>query len=126
MDLHALAKLIIELVAMAVALEDNGFAIGPVGLCAGRQAADPVSQAHGTALVSHLALRGHQIDDRVGTLGIEFGTVSAWQPQDIARDLDDRNLHTQAQPQVRFAHAARKVGSFDLTLDAAMAETAGD
>src|SRR5713226_866651 len=43
MRLHAPAKLIVELVAMAVALEDNGFAIGPVGLCAGRQAADPVS-----------------------------------------------------------------------------------
>src|SRR6266849_4325286 len=126
MRLHAPAKLIVELVAMAVALEDNGFAIGPVGLCAGRQAADPVSQAHGTTLVGHLALRGHQIDDRVGTLGSEFGTVGSWKPQDIARELDDRNLHTQAQPQVRLARAARKVGGFDLALDAAMAEAAGN
>src|SRR6266702_4013102 len=126
MRLHAPAKLIVELVAMAVALEDNGFAIGPVGLCAGRQAADPASQAHGTTLVGHLSLRGHQIDDRVRTLGIEFGTVGSWKPQDIACELDDRNLHTQAQPQVRLARAARKVGGFDLALDATMAEAAGN
>ena len=124
MRLHALAIFIIELVAMAMTLKDNRFAIGLVGFCTGSEAADPVAQAHGTAFIGHSALRVHQIDDRIGGLRIKFGAVGAFEPQHIAGELDDGHLHSKAEPQVWFFHTTSEVRGLNLSFDAAMAKTA--
>ncbi len=96
MCFHALAVFIVELVAMAMALEDNSFAISLVGFGARGEAAHPIAQAHGTALIGYLALGCHQINDWIGSLRIKLGAVGAAKPQNIASKLDDSDLHSQA------------------------------
>ena len=53
---------------------------------------------------------------------MEFASADA---DDVARELDDRALETEAQAEVRDLVFARVVGGEDLALDAAMAEAAG-
>src|SRR6478672_3146049 len=54
--LNAAAIGVVELIAVAVALEDNRLAIGRLSLTAWRQATDPLAQPHRAALVRYLAL----------------------------------------------------------------------
>ena len=96
MSFHALTKIVVELVAMPVTLENNGFTISLVGFSTGGKATDPVTEPHCTTFFSHLSLRVHQINDRIGSLGIKFCTVSLTQPQYMAGKFNDRNLHSQA------------------------------
>src|SRR5579884_3813439 len=51
--LHAFAKLVVVLVAMAVSFEDNWLTIRCIGPGARREAAHPVAQAHRPALSRH-------------------------------------------------------------------------
>src|SRR5690349_12895570 len=64
MRLHTFAELVIELIAMAMALENNRLAVGLIGFCAGCEAANPITQAHRTTFIRDIALSQHQIDYR--------------------------------------------------------------
>src|SRR5207245_11108030 len=112
---HALAIFIIELVAMAMTLKDNRFAIGLVGFCTGSEAADPVAQAHGTAFIGHSALRVHQIDDGIGGLRIKFSAVGAFETPHIAGKLDDGHRPSTSALQVWFFHTTTEVRSVSLS-----------
>ena len=54
---------------------------------------------------------------------VELASLRA---DDVARELDDRALEAEAQPEVRDAVLAGVVGGEDLALDAAMPEPARD
>src|SRR5262245_32377460 len=60
--LSALAIGVVELVAVAVALEDDWLAVRLRRLRSRRQAADPLAQAHRAAHVGDLALVRHQVN----------------------------------------------------------------
>ena len=68
-----LAILVIQLIAVAMAVIDQRLVIGRGRFRARHQEAGIKTQAHGAALVGCLTLVGHQVDDRVGRLGIELG-----------------------------------------------------
>ena len=62
----------------------------------------------------------------IGRLGIELGGVGAVHPGNRAGELDDRDLHPEADPQIGDLALAGDLGGGDLALDAALAEAAGD
>src|SRR5258708_39495210 len=121
---HTLAVLIIEFIAMAMTFEHNSFPIGLIGLTTRSEAANPVAQTHSTAFICDLALRIHQVNDGIRSLRVKFGTIRIMQSKHVASKLNDRNLHTQAETQVRFIRATGKVGSFNFTFDAPMTKAA--
>ena len=57
---------------------------------------------------------------------VELGRVDVLRADDLARELDDRALQAEAQPEVRDPVLAGEVRGEDLALDAAMAEAARD
>ena len=126
---------IVELVAVAVPLVDRILAVERVHQRARQQARLLRAQAHAAAqvglLVAHLlAARqilplGDQRDHRMIRGAVEFGAVGALQAEHAARVFDDRQLHPQADAEIRNAILARIADRLDLALDAAVAEAAG-
>src|SRR6266566_5992247 len=132
--LERLTKLIVEFVTMTVALDDGVFFIQLAHMTAGDQATFLSTQTHAAADVAAdrtflLAAFGrdplrHHGNDRVRRLRIELGAVRALEAGDVARVLDHRHLHAEADTEIGDAARARKVDRFDLALDAALAEAA--
>src|SRR5258708_39543711 len=58
-DFHTPAILVVELVAMAMALKNYRFAIGFTCFGNGCQASNPISQSHGAAFIGNPTLYGH-------------------------------------------------------------------
>ncbi len=67
----------------------------------------------------------NQRDDRVRRFAIELGAHRTLEPRQVARRLDDRNLHAETDAEVRYAVLARKAHGLDLAFDATIAKTAG-
>ena len=124
---QALAVGVVEFVAVAVALADFGAAVGaaaegPVG-----QVARPGAEPHGGAelfLFHQAFLLGHDVDDRLRRLGVDFRGVGALHSGDVPREFYHRELHPVTQPEERLAMFAAPADSRDLALDAARTETA--
>src|SRR5690606_20551160 len=68
---------------------------------------------------------GDQRDDGMRRRAVDLGRLRAGEAEDVARVLDDRDLHAEADPKVRHALLAREPHGLDLALDAALAEAAG-
>ncbi len=68
----------------------------------------------------------NQRDHRILRTGLELGAMRAFHAGDVARVFYDRELHSQADAQIRHAAFAGVADCLDLTLDAALAEAAGD
>src|SRR5262245_1158471 len=132
---HLLQVAVVELVAVAVALLDHVRAVDLVRARAVRQPhflrAEPHRAAHfglfgalfGRALL--VLPLGDQRDHGMRRRPVELGGVRAVQARDVTRVLDDRELHAEADAQVRDAAFARVLDRLDLALDAALAEAAG-
>ncbi len=58
-------------------------------------------------------------------LWLEFGAVGAGHAGHVAGIFDNRNLHTQADAEIRHCGFTGITDSADLALDAALAETTG-
>ena len=84
------------------------------------------AEPHRAAHVVDLLLLRQQVDHGVGRLGIELGRVRAVHADHVAREVDDRELHAEADAEERDAALARDPRGVDLALDAAHAEAAGD
>src|SRR4051794_38177856 len=111
---------------MAVALVDEALlALDRAGAGAGGQLDRGGPGALRPAEVGALLLLGQQVDDRPLGLGVELGRVGAVHAGDVAGELAHRDLHAEADAQVRDALLARDLGGEDLALDAAPAEAAG-
>ncbi len=120
------AQVVVDLIAMTVALVHDRLAVeladpGPV-VQLDRVGAQPHRAAH----VGDLLLLGEQVDHRERRLGIELGRVGAVHPGDVARELGDRDLHPETDPEIRDPALAGDLGRPDLALDPAAAEAAGD
>ena len=61
-----------------------------------RRACTDSAQAHGAALLGHVLLRAHQIDDAKRAVRIELGGAGAGKADDVAGELAHGHLHTQA------------------------------
>src|SRR5580765_6726876 len=132
--LEALEVALVRLVAVAVAL-GHDLAVDLVCERAGRDIGALRTQAHRAAQVGvRVALLDRAVavlplvdqgDHRVLRVGLELGAVRAVQARQMARDLDRRDLHAQADAQVRDLVFARVLRGADFALDAALAEAAG-
>ena len=117
------AEVVVEFVAVAVAFADLLFA---VSLCHCGVVADNAwirSQTKRAALVGFACLAG-QIVDYLGHVLSELARICVFKPNDVARELDDRDLHSQADSKVRdpvFPGVAR--GDYH-ALDSAVTEAA--
>src|SRR5260221_403612 len=93
----------------------------------GAQAHGAAEIAAGRALLQHVAAHplGHEPDHRV-LARPELGRARAREPGQVARRLDHRHLHAEADAEKRHAPLAREARRLDLALGAALAEAAGD
>ncbi len=73
--LERLAVAVVDLEAVAMALVDDLLAVDRGRLRAGRQLGRVEAEAHRAALVLHVALVGHEVDDRVLGEHVELGRV---------------------------------------------------
>src|SRR5262249_61082669 len=128
----AIEVVVVELVAMPMALHDE---IAPVYLAGARASTEQDllrPEAHGGALVGtliahlravHLILPfGDERDHRIGCGAIELGAVGIAEPERGAAELDDRHLHAKADTEVGYALLAGIAHRLDLALDAALPE----
>src|SRR5688572_4961208 len=133
--LHGLEVIVVELVAVPVALVDHVAAVNLAGQRAGEDPGFLRAEAHRAAeLRAVVALQrlaaavtpfGDECDDRVLRVALELGGVGAGQPEDAPRVLDNGDLHAEADAEVWHAMLARVAYGRDLALDAALAESAG-
>jgi hypothetical protein len=122
---HDLAVLVVELKAVAMPLVHDLFAVGPERVRARQQLARVKTEAHGAAHLVHVALLGHEVDDRRRREGGELGRVGVGSVELLASEVDDRALHAEAQAEIRDAVVACIARGLDLALDPAIAESAG-
>ena len=120
------AQVVVDLVAMAVALVDDRLAVElahPRRLVElDRVGAEPHRAAH----VGDLLLLGQQVDHRERRLEVELGRVGAGHAGHVAGELAHRHLHAEADAEVRDLALARDLRGADLALDPATAEAPGD
>jgi hypothetical protein len=93
-------------------------------------------EAHGAALAGGvvallLALGavlplGDQRDHRVRRGAVELGAVGIFESEHVPAEFDGRQLHSQADAEIRNLVLARETHRGDLALDAALAEAAGN
>src|SRR5256886_1783404 len=83
------------------------------------------AEPHRPAFVGDRALLGQEVNDVVRGARVEFRGVGAGQAADVARVLDHRALHPEADPEVRDAPLPRVADRLDLALDPPVAEAAG-
>ena len=123
--------MVVDLVAMAMALGDRRRAVDAVRERARHDLAGLRAEAHraaevraGRALldaaVAVLPL-GDQRDDRVRRVGIELGRVRVRERCAVTRVLDHGQLHAEADAEVRDAVLARVADRLDLALDPTLA-----
>lgn len=107
--------LVDELLAICLASKGIGGELARIGAC-----------AHGAALLGHVLLRAHQIDDAKRAVRIELGGAGAGKADDVAGELAHGHLHTRANAQIRNLVLTGKLGREDLALRGALAKAAGD
>src|SRR5688572_25235204 len=123
---------VVDLVTVTVALDDALLPVDAAHGGIGRQRAFLAAQAHGAAkvragvapldaAVAVLPFRD-QRDHRVRGVGVEFRAVRAGEAGDGARVLDHRELHAQADTEVRDAVLPGVSDGPDLALHTALAE----
>mmetsp|Transcript_41611 Transcript_41611/g.97732 ORF Transcript_41611/g.97732 Transcript_41611/m.97732 type:complete len:614 (-) Transcript_41611:2309-4150(-) len=132
--LQAVQVVLVGLVAMAVALGDDG-AVDVTSQRAVLDVGALRAQAHGAAEVGvGIALLDaavgvlpfvDQRDDGVGRGGVEFGRVGTFQAGHVAGVLNGRDLHAQADAEVGQFVLTGVLGREDLAFHAAFAEAAG-
>ena len=84
----------------------------------------PGAEAHARAFLFHIALFVEQADHRLGGIFFELGAVRALDAADVARELDRRHLHAEAETEERHLVLARELRRLDFSFHAALAEAA--
>src|SRR4029077_7965360 len=83
------------------------------------------AETHRSALLLDVALLGQEIDDGMRREGVELRRVRVRSVENLAGDIHDGALHSQAQPQVWHQVLAREPRRQHLSLDAPMTEATG-
>ena len=124
------AEAVVELEAVAVAFADfRNFAVAEIsagGKSFGRDFARIRAEPHGAALVDNVELAVHQRDNWVFSFWIELGGIGVGETADVACELDNGALHTEAQSEERDFIGAGEINRADFAFDATVAETARD
>src|SRR5262249_22073269 len=113
---------VVDLLSVPVPLVDDGLTVGlrdarsPRPLP--RVAAGPLRAA---GILDLLLLR-QQVDDRVWRLRVHVGRVRPLEPDHVARELRDRDVHSEADAEVRNPVLPRDAAGEDLAFPAARAE----
>src|SRR5437879_4614349 len=134
--LQSLHVLVVDLVAVAMALVDHIRAVDLSREAPGLERRALSAQAHRPAeiglfvatldpAVAVLPL-GHERDHRVRRVAIEFGAVRARGADDVSREFDHRELHAQANPEIRDLVLARVLDRLHHAFNAPLAEAPGD
>src|SRR5262249_60695121 len=111
-------------VAVAVALVHLGRAVRTRRKAALPKLALVGAQPHRAAFFRHAGLIGQQIDHLVTAGRVELTGVRIRPAEDVARELDRRHLHAEAEAEIRHALLARILHGRGLALEAARAEAA--
>ena len=98
---------VVEFVTMPMPFVDAECAVKLAGFRAHRQLAWLRAQPHGAAFLRDFFLFVLESDDRMRRVGIEFGRVRVLEFQNVARKFDRRDLHAQAEAQIRNLFLAR-------------------
>ena len=123
--LKLLAVIVVELKPMAVPFGDLFLpAVRPL-----HDGADDLAgigaEPHGAAQLDAVLI-GHEIDDVVLALRLEFGRVGVRVPQHVARELDRRDLHAETDAEIRHVVFAGVLRRQNHPFDAAVSEPAGN
>ena len=118
------AELVVELIAVAVALVDLRRAVAVGHLRARRDDAGVLAQTHRAALRLNALLVRHQVNDVVLALGRKFAGVGVGVAQYVAGVLHDHDLHAQADAEIGHVVLTRVLRSLDHALDAAVTKAA--
>src|SRR6266702_1558048 len=132
--LQSLHVLVVDLVAVTVAFVDHVRAVdlareaprlerGALSAQAHRPAEIGLFVAALDAAVAALPL-GHERDHRVRRVAVEFRAVRAREADDVSRKLDHRELHAQADAEIRNFVLARVLDRLHHAFHTALAETA--
>ena len=109
---------VVVLETVAVAFLDQIAAIGGAGPAPRGQGAVVRAQAHRTALGHDAFLGLHEVNHWVLGLGRELGRMGVREPEHVARELDDGDLHAEAEAVIGHLPLAGEPGGNDLALDA--------
>src|SRR5712692_2914186 len=134
--LQSLHVLVVDLVAVAVALVDHIRAVDLSREAPGLERGSLSAQAHRPAeiglfvaaldpAVSVLPL-GHQRDHGVRRVAVEFGAVRAREADDVSREFDHGELHAQANAEIRNLVLARMLDRLHHAFNPPLAEAPGD
>ena len=118
------AELVVELIAVAMALVDVQCAVALGHPGARGDGAGVLAQAHRATLRLDTLLIRHQVNDVMMALGRKLAGIGVGVAQHIAGVLHDHDLHTQADAKVGNMVLPRVLGSLDHALNAAVAEAA--
>src|SRR5439155_27216542 len=123
---EALTEVVVHLVPVPMALVHDRLAVAladprPLGELDRLRA-----EAHRPAEILDLLLLREQVDYGVRSLGVHLGRVGAGEADDVPRELRDRHVHAEADPEVRDALLASDAAGEDLALPAPRPEAAGD
>ena len=116
----------VHLVAVAVPLGHGARVVDLGDLGAGREHRRVRPEPHGAALVDHVRLVLHEVDDRVRSARVELPRVRAVEPREVARHFDHHHLQPEAEAEAGDPVLACVPGGSHHPLDAPLAEAAGD
>ena len=127
---------VVDFVAVTMTLGDGRLAVKLAYQRIITQLALLRAQAHGAAQIALLRADfnvaifvtpfGNQGHDRVFTVWHKFRRVGVFHTRYVTRELNQRNLHTQADAQIRNIVFTRIARGGDLAFNAAVAEAARD
>ncbi len=123
------AIVIIEFVAVAVAFGDSVGFVGAVGESVFSEGAGVAAQTHRSAIVFVFyisSLFGKNVNNRMGSVGIDFGGVSVFESDNVAGEFHGGHLHTITKSQEGDVIPADVFNSFYFSFNAARTETAGN
>ncbi len=92
---HPLAVIHVELIAMPMPFQDLATAVKFFRERAAGDFRRPGSEAHGGAFGPHVALLVQKANDRIGRVLIELRAVGLFDPANVARELNRRDLHPE-------------------------------
>src|SRR5882762_4070110 len=132
--LQPLHVLVVDFIAVAVAFVDHVRAVDLAREAPGLERSALGAKTHRPAEIGFFvpALNaavavlpfGHERNHRVRRVAVEFRAVRARKPDDVPRELVHRELHAQADAEIRDLVLARVLDRFHHAFHAALAETA--
>ena len=124
--LYLFAIMAVEFITVAVAFVNKGLAIELAGKRTLLKRAGVEAQAHSATFFFYRALLGQEFYDRVFGARIEFCGMGIFPSADVPREFDDCALHAEADAEEGDLALAGVLYGFDLSINAAVAESSGD